>query len=157
MKRFFTFFILCLVSLVNLALGRNKDKPNIIFILIDDQRYDFLSFLGHPWIKTPNIDKLASGGMFFDNAFVTSSLSSPSRASIMTGKYAHAHKVVDNDTYLSETIPIFPTELQKSGYKTGFIGKWHMGGEHDMPRPGFNHWVSFPGQGEYLNPDINVD
>ncbi len=157
MKRFFTFLSLCLVSLVNLATGKNKDKPNIIFILIDDQRYDFLSFLKHPWIKTPNIDKLASGAMFFDNAFVTSSLSSPSRASIMTGKYAHAHKVVDNDTYLSETIPIFPVELQKSGYKTGFIGKWHMGGEHDMPRPGFNHWVSFPGQGEYLNPDINVD
>lgn len=157
MKRLFIFLILSFISLVNMALAQINDKPNIIFILIDDQRYDFLSFLNHPWIKTPNIDKLASNGMYFNNAFVTSSLCSPSRASIMTGQYARTHGVVDNDTYLAATTPIFPVELQRVGYQTAFIGKWHMGGDHDMPRPGFNHWISFRGQGEYLNPEINID
>lgn len=134
-----------------------KKKPNIIFILIDDQRYDFLSFLNHPWIKTPNIDKLASNGLYFSNAFVTTSLCSPSRASIMTGQYAHSHQVIDNDTPLPKSIPTFPKELQKNGYNTAFMGKWHMGGENDMPRPGFNLWISFKGQGEYNNPQFNIN
>ena len=134
-----------------------QNQPNIIFILIDDQRYDFLSFLDHPWIETSNIDQLAANGMFFDNAFVTTSLCSPSRASIITGQYAHAHQVMDNDTPLPADIPTFPKELQQAGYKTGFIGKWHMGGNNDMPRPGFDHWVSFKGQGPYNDPTFNIN
>jgi N-acetylglucosamine-6-sulfatase len=133
------------------------EKPNIIFILIDDQRYDFLSYLDHPWIKTPHIDKLAANGMYFDNAFVTTSLCSPSRASIITGQYAHTHGVMDNETPLPPNNPNFGVELQKAGYNTGFVGKWHMGGVNDMPRPGFDHWVSFKGQGPYMNPDMNVN
>ena len=133
------------------------ETPNIIFILIDDQRYDFLSYLDHPWIETPHIDELAENSMYFKNAFVTTSLCSPSRASIITGQYAHSHKVMDNDTPLDPQIPAFPKKLQDAGYHTGFVGKWHMGGNNDMPRPGFDHWVSFKGQGPYNDPTLNVD
>jgi N-acetylglucosamine-6-sulfatase len=129
--------------------------PNVVFILIDDQRYDFLSYLNHPWIKTPNIDRLASNSVYFENAFVTTSLCSPSRASILTGMYAHAHTVIDNDTPLPPELPTFPSVLQKGGYKTALIGKWHMGGAGAQPRPGFDLWLSFPGQGKFVDPDFN--
>jgi arylsulfatase A-like enzyme len=135
----------------------NIEKPNIIFILIDDQRYDFLSFLDHPWIKTPHIDRLAEQSVFFENAFVTTSLCSPSRASILTGKYAHQHGAIDNDSPLSPEIPTFPQELQKSGYKTALVGKWHMGGSDPSPRPGFDLWLSFPGQGKFNDPELNLN
>jgi len=155
---------LLVATFLALGVGRQPAKarppgvrPNIIFVLIDDQRYDFLSFLGHPWIKTPNIDRLASNAAYFENAFVTTSLCSPSRASILTGQYAHTHKVVDNDTELPAGTPTFPQELQKQGYQTAFIGKWHMGGSNAQPRPGFNRWVSFRGQGDYTNPVLNID
>ena len=134
-----------------------QKKPNIIFILIDDQRYDYLSFLDHPYIKTPEIDKMARNAVYFDQAFVTTSLCSPSRASIITGQYAHTHNVIDNDTDLLANTPTYPKELQKEGYKTAFIGKWHMGHGSDERRPGFDYWVSFEGQGRYLNPPLNID
>ena len=132
-------------------------RPNIIFILIDDQRADFLSFLDHAWIETPNIDALAERSVYFDKAYVTTSLCSPSRASILTGLYAHTHRVLDNDTPLPSELATFPKELQKVGYHTGFVGKWHMGGDNDMPRPGFDHWASFKGQGPYFDPVMNLD
>ena len=136
-------------------------KPrNALFILIDDLRYDALSCLGHPFIKTPNIDRIAKNGAIFQNAFVTTSLCSPSRASILTGLYMHHHGVVDNNAQ-SPGLVFFPQYLQKAGYETAFFGKWHMGGESDDPRPGFNRWVSFKGQGNYLPPNpnytLNVD
>lgn len=150
-KRFFLILaLLCLKPTL-------KAQPNIIFILIDDQRYDFLSYLDHAWIETPNIDQLAKNSMYFENAFVTTSLCSPSRASIITGQYAHAHGVMDNDTPLPAHIPTFPEKLQQAGYQTGFVGKWHMGGNNDNPRPGWHHWVSFKGQGPYFDPTLNVD
>jgi len=150
-------FVLLTLMHFNIHAKNKINKPNIVFILIDDQRYDFLSYLNHPWIETPHIDKLASHAMYFDNAFVNSSLCSPSRASILTGQYAHVHGVVDNDTPIPNGTPIFSTELQKLGYKTAFIGKWHMGGGNDMPRSGFDHWISFKGQGQYINPEININ
>jgi N-acetylglucosamine-6-sulfatase len=130
---------------------------NIVFILIDDLRYDALGFMGHPFLETPNIDALARDGCVFDNAFVATSLCSPSRATILTGLYAHTHGVFDNSTPLNGSIPTFPRELQKAGYRTAFIGKWHMGGESDEPRPGFDHWVSFRGQGVYVDPTLNIN
>jgi N-acetylglucosamine-6-sulfatase len=135
----------------------DSSQPNIIFILIDDQRYDLLSYLDHPWIKTPNIDKLAARSVYFRNAFVTTSLCSPSRASILTGMYAHAHGVVDNDIPLRNELPTFPKELQKAGYKTALIGKWHMGGLNADPKPGFDFWLSFEGQGKYIDPEFNIN
>jgi N-acetylglucosamine-6-sulfatase len=139
------------------SLSKNKKKRNIIFILIDDMRYDAMSYLGHPILKTPNLDHLAKNGILFKNGFVTTSLCSPSRASIITSLYAHKHCDINNSTTLPKMIPTFPVELQKLGYKTGFIGKWHMGNISDDPQPGFNRWVSFRGQGVYFNPLFNID
>ncbi len=132
-------------------------KRNIVFILIDDLRFDAMGFMGHPVLKTPNIDRLARNGVHFKNAFVTTSLCSPSRATILTGLYAHQHRILDNSTRLAGDIRTFPRLLQDEGYRTGFVGKWHMGGESDDPRPGFNRWVSFRGQGVYFDPTFNVD
>lgn len=131
--------------------------PNIVFFLIDDQRYDLLSMLDHPYIKTPAIDKLASSSVYFDEAFVTTSLCSPSRASIVTGQYAHKHNVIDNDTDLNPNTPTYPMELKKAGYNTGFVGKWHMGHGTDNRRQNFDYWVSFKGQGKFIDPELNVD
>jgi len=134
-------------------------KPrNVIFILTDDHRYDFMGFTGKvPWLKTPNMDKLAAEGAWFKNAFVTTSLCSPSRASILTGQYSHTHTIVDNKAPDPGNLTFFPQYLKAAGYQTAFFGKWHMGGETDAPRPGFTHWESFKGQGVYYNPSLNID
>ena len=128
------------------------DPPNIIFILVDDQRYDELGFV-NAILDTPNLDALAERGVFFENAVVTTSLCSPSRATILTGQYMHNHGVVDNNTPLRPGATTFPELLQAAGYRTALVGKWHMGGLSDEPRPGFDHWVSFAGQGTYLPTD----
>jgi N-acetylglucosamine-6-sulfatase len=145
----------------DLTLPKIPDaKPrNVIFILVDDLRYDAMGFVGHPFLETPNIDSIAKHGAHLKNAFVTTSLCSPSRASILTGLYAHRHKVVDNNTALPPRTTFFSQYLQKAGYETAFIGKYHMGGEGDGPQPGFDHWVSFRGQGTYLpnKSELNID
>lgn len=112
-----------------------------------------------PWLRTPQMDRMASEGAYFKNAFVTTALCSPSRASVLTGVYAHRHRIVDNNTPIPAGTTFFPSYLQKAGYKTGFFGKWHMGAETDAPKPGFDQWVSFRGQGTYLpSPNgINVN
>jgi N-acetylglucosamine-6-sulfatase len=133
------------------------EQRNIVFILIDDMRWDAMSHEGHPFLETPHLDGLAEGGVRFTNAMVTTSLCSPSRATFLTGQYAHTHGVLNNSTLLPEGTPTFPGELQKAGYKTGFFGKWHMGGSSDDPRPGFDRWVSFRGQGVYYDPTFNID
>ena len=132
-------------------------QRNMVFILIDDMRFDSMSCMGHPFLETPNLDALAAAGIMFDNAFVTTSLCSPSRASILTGQYAHNHGIFDNSTNLPDETPTFPKELQKAGYRTGFTGKWHMGGSSDEPRPGFDDWMSFKGQGQYIDPTFNIN
>ncbi len=135
--------------------ARTDRKPrNVVFILSDDHRYDAMGFLGHPFLETPNMDRMASGGAHLRNAFVTTSLCSPSRASILTGRYAHNHRVVDNNNLVPDGTIFFPQYLQATGYDTAYVGKWHMGGSSDDPRPGFDHWVSFRGQGTY-NPGRN--
>jgi N-acetylglucosamine-6-sulfatase len=143
-----------------LALAKLESaKPrNIIFIVCDDHRYDFFGFMGKPkFLQTPNFDRLAEQGAHLQNTFVTTSLCSPSRASILTGKYPFTHGVVDNDSPMPPGNVFFPTYLQETGYKTAFIGKWHMGNHTDEPQPGFNRWVSFPGQGVYYDPKFNID
>ncbi len=131
---------------------------NIVFILADDHRHDFMGFTGKvPWLKTPNLDRLAAEGVHCPNAFVTTSLCSPSRASILTGLFSHVHTVVDNQAPVPENLVFFPQYLQQAGYQTGFFGKWHMGSHDDNPRPGFDHWVSFRGQGVYYNPTLNIN
>jgi N-acetylglucosamine-6-sulfatase len=136
-------------------------KPrNVVFILTDDHRSDFMGFVGKlPWLKTPNLDRLYKGGSWFTNAFVTTALCSPSRASILTGAYSHVHTIVDNASPEPPDNLYFPSYLQNGGYQTGFFGKWHMGeeGAADRPRPGFDHWESFKGQGVYFNPTLNIN
>src|SRR5271154_3937880 len=103
-------------------------KRNILFILSDDHRYDALGFMKtQPFLQTPNMDLLAKEGAHLKNAFVTTALCSPSRASILTGLYAHQHKIVDNNTAMPPGMHFFPELLQKAGYQTAFFGKWHMG------------------------------
>ena len=129
----------------------NAKPRNIIFILTDDHRYDAMGFLqGQKFLSTPNMDLLARNGVHVPNAFVTTALCSPSRASILTGLYAHRHRVVDNNNPIAKGTVFYSQYLQRAGYDTAFVGKWHMGGEGDDPQPGFDYWVSFRGQGTYL-------
>ena len=132
-------------------------RPNVLFILTDDHRSDCLSAAGHPFLKTPNLDRLAAEGVRFANAFVTTSLCSPSRASYLSGLYAHAHGVMDNFTEYPAELASFPVALQNAGYDTAYIGKWHMGEDNDEKRPGFDYWVSHKGQGQYWDTTFNVD
>jgi N-acetylglucosamine-6-sulfatase len=139
------------------ALAQDQ-RPNTLVVLVDDLRWDALSVMGHPFIKTPNIDRIAREGVRFDHAYVTTPLCSPSRASFLTGQWVHKHEVNSNgdNGALSMKLRTFPQLQQKAGYETAFIGKWHMGNE-DAPRPGFDRWVSFKGQGVYNNPVFNID
>jgi arylsulfatase A-like enzyme len=125
---------------------------NIVFVLVDDLRYDAMGFL-NTRLETPNIDRLAARGAHFENAFVTSSLCSPSRATIMTGRSMRNHRIVDNNEASEGGLTYFPELLQAAGYQTGFFGKWHFGRRDDQPRPGFDRWVSFVGQGAYFPTD----
>ncbi len=136
----------------------NRKPRNVVFILSDDHRYDFMGFMGKvKFLETPNMDRMAREGAHIRNAFVTTSLCSPSRASILTGLFSHKHGVVDNQTDIQPGLVFFPEYLQQFGYETAFMGKWHMGHDSDEPRPGFDKWVSFRGQGEYYNGTLNVD
>jgi len=132
------------------------EKPNIIFMLIDDQAWNILGKDGrYTFMQTPNIDQLSMEGMVFENAFVTTSLCSPSRACFMTGCYAHKHGVYINSySDPSPDAPLLPAVLRQTGYETAFLGKWHMqqGAE---PREGFDYWLSFDGQGKYFDPPLN--
>ena len=148
---------LLLMGLVSLAaVSSAADRPNVVFILCDDLRWDCLGVAGHPHLKTPNIDRLAKEGVYFKNAFCTTSLCSPSRASILSGKYAHAHGVLNNFTEYPVELPSFPRQLQEAGYQTAYIGKWHMGEENDAPRPGFDYFVTHKGQGKYFDTEFNI-
>ena len=131
--------------------------PNIVFVLLDDVRYDDL--VDHPFVELPNIARLAREGASFQRFFTSAPLCSPSRAVFMTGQYAHRNGVIDNGerAELSHRLVTFPRLLHDAGYRTGFFGKWHMGHEDDSPRPGFDRWVSFVGQGVYFNPRLNID
>ncbi|RMG01134.1 MAG: acetylglucosamine-6-sulfatase, partial [Planctomycetota bacterium] len=133
------------------------ERPNVIFILTDDQRWDELSCEGHPFLKTPNLDRIAAEGARFKNMFVTTSLCSPSRASFMSGLYAHTHGVINNFTDYPRDLPSFPRQLQSIGYETAYIGKWHMGEDDDSPRPGFDYWASHRGQGKYFDNEFNIN
>ncbi|MGF1760948.1 sulfatase-like hydrolase/transferase [Photobacterium sagamiensis] len=133
------------------AIETKPTQPNIVYILADDYRYDFLSGKGHEFVKTPNIDRLMEEGVSFDNAFVTSSLSSPSRASMITGLNPQQHGVQNNFTKWDNKNVTYFEYLKKAGYQTAFIGKWHMPGGLPALR-GLDEYISFEwmhGQGDY--------
>lgn len=154
MKRRFAALLLLLLCIKLHA----QQKLNIIFILSDDHRYDAMGFMGKiKGLQTPGMDLMAREGAHMKNAFVSTALCSPSRASILTGQFAHTHTVVDNDAPLPPNLTFFPQYLQKHGYQTSFFGKWHMGNTGDQPQPGFDHWESFQGQGVYYGVTLNIN
>lgn len=154
-KHLIAFFIGSLTVCPTIAQQR---PMNIIFILADDHRYDAMGFMKrHEGLQTPGLDRMAAEGAHIKNAFVSTALCSPSRASILTGQYAHTHTVVDNDAPLPTDLVFFPSYLKKRGYQTSFFGKWHMGNTDDQPQQGFDYWLSFQGQGVYYSPTFNIN
>ena len=133
-------------------------KPNLLTVVIDDLRFDEFGAGGHPYMKTPHIDRLAAEGALFERAFHTTPICSPNRASILTGQYASRHGIIDNVARdaMSHRLPNYHLDLQRLGYETAHIGKWHMGND-GMPRPGYDTWVSYDGHGRLVDPVLNHD
>ena len=132
-------------------------RPNVLLMLTDDQRTDAVGLGGSRHLQTPHIDRLGKEGVYFRNMFCTTSLCSPSRASILSGLYAHTHGVTNNFTEYPVGFKSFPMVLQDEGYDTAYVGKWHMGEENDNPRPGFNWFVTHKGQGKYFDTEFNFN
>jgi len=130
------------------TIGRGGKRPNIIFIMTDDHASHALSCYGSKINKTPNLDRLAKEGMLFENCFCTNSICAPCRAVILTGKYSHINGVIDNRKSFDGSQQTFPKLLQKVGYETAMIGKWHLKSDPT----GFDYWNVLPGQGTYYNP-----
>jgi arylsulfatase A-like enzyme len=149
------------IGVSGMAQGQNraqsppvqKSRPNIVFIMTDDHAYQAISAYGGPLkdlAPTPNIDRIAANGMRFNRCLVTNSISGPSRAVILTGKYSHLNGYTANEESFNGAQQTFPKLLQAAGYHTGIIGKWHLGSDPT----GFDHWDILPGQGNYYNPDF---
>ena len=138
-------------ALSNSASGAGGgDRPNIIFIMTDDHDRQALSCYGSDINETPNLDRVAEEGMTFNHCMVTNSICEPSRATILTGKYGHKNGVLDNGTKFDGSQQTFPKLLQRAGYQTAMIGKWHLKSEPT----GFDYWNVLPGQGNYYNPEF---
>ena len=134
------------------------ERPSFLIVLVDDLRFDDLGCNGHSFSRTPHADRLAAEGVNFVNAFATTPLCSPSRASLLTGLHTAAHGITDNTerSPASHKLDTFPRRLREAGYRTGYVGKWHMGND-DSARPGFDRWVCLKGQGDSNDPEVNVD
>ena len=148
---------LALGDVLGCAGGGGAKQPNILLVLTDDVRFDAMGCAGDKRLQTPNLDRLAAEGVRFSNAFTTTSLCSPSRASMLTGCYAHRHGVLDNVSRDPDrSCPTFAQVLQQAGYETAYFGKWHMLAKA-TPRAGFDRWISFTSQGEYVRNTMNFD
>ncbi len=157
-RRAFWCVLWCLIAAaLSTADVLAASRPNVLFILCDDIRFDAIGLGGAKHLKTPHIDRLGHEGVYFKNTFCTTSLCSPSRASILSGLYAHKHGVTNNFTEYPENFRSFPMVLQAAGYDTAYIGKWHMGEDNDNPRPGFNWFVTHKGQGKYFDTEFNLN
>ena len=150
-----TFILILLIPiLINCQLSRENrpQRPNIVFIFTDDHAYQAIGAYGSKINETPNIDRLAREGILFNNAFVTNSICAPSRAVILTGKHSHFNGIIDNSTRFDSTQQTFPKLMQRAGYQTAMIGKWHL----KTQPTGFDYWKVLPGQGDYYNPDFRT-
>ncbi len=152
MKNYILRLIALIIVLVSPAQAKNQ-QPNILFVFSDDHAPHAIGAY-NGWLKsvdpTPNIDRLARGGMLFEKSFCSNSICGPSRAVIMTGKHSHKNGFMNNGNSFDWTQQIFPKLLQKAGYQTAIYGKSHLKG-----RPqGFDDWAVLPGQGLYYNPDM---
>lgn len=160
--------LLITVALVEFAraapLAAAADKPNFLFIYADDQRWDAMGVVQReqgerarfPWFQSPNMDRLAAEGVRFRNAFATCSLCAPSRAAFLTGRYNHLNGITDNHRPFPENAVTYATLLRAAGYRTAYIGKWHMG-QQSGQRPGFDCSASFVGQGRYNNCPFEIN
>lgn len=126
------------------------ERPNILYIMTDDHGYQAISAYSDQLISTPNLDRLADEGVIFRNSFVTNSICGPSRAVMLTGKHSHKNGMIDNGTEFDGTQQTFPKLMQKAGYQTAIVGKWHLRSDPT----GFDYWNILPGQGQYYNPDF---
>jgi arylsulfatase A-like enzyme len=167
---FFRAFWIAIAFLTIVISGQNRspaaERPNFVFIYTDDQRWDALGIVQReqgekarfPWFQTPNLDRLASEGVHFRNAFVVNSLCSPSRSVYLTGRYSHLNGIANNHTpFPSENASqTWSSHLRQAGYTTGYIGKFHHG-QLTGPRPGFDYSASFIGQGRYMDCPFEVN
>ena len=133
-----------------LTVNEQPRRPNVIFIMSDDHAYQAISAYGSQLIETPNIDRLAAEGLRFDRAFVGNSICSPSRATLLTGKFSHANGLRNNLGVFDDSQPTLQGLMQQAGYETAIVGKWHL---KSQPT-GFDYWDVLPDQGEYYNPDF---
>ncbi len=150
MPRYGLLALVCLVTPVNVSPALASDRPNILFIFVDDLGYQALSAYGSKLNQSPNIDRLAKEGVRFDRCYVTNSLCGPSRACILTGKYSHKNGFYTNRSTFDSAQQTFPKLLQKVGYQTAIVGKWHLVSDPT----GFDFWQVLPGQGRYYSPEF---
>ena len=132
---------------------KHKKPMNIVYIMSDDHSYQTISAYDKRFIETPNIDWIANNGVRFTNSYVANSLSGPSRACMLTGKHSHANGFTDNTKTFDGSQQTYPKLLQKAGYQTAMIGKWHLTSDPT----GFNYWDILIGQGDYYNPDFKCN
>jgi arylsulfatase A-like enzyme len=129
-------------------------RPNILFIMSDDHASHAMSCYGSRINETPNMDRIAAGGMRFDNCFCTNSICTPSRAVILAGTYNHINGATTLATKMDNRILTYPKLLRKAGYQTAIVGKWHLGTAPEHRPTGFDYWNVLPGQGLYHDPKM---
>ncbi|MHC4917123.1 MAG: sulfatase family protein [Planctomycetota bacterium] len=130
----------------------SRKRPNILFIMTDDHASHAMSCYGSRINRTPNMDRIADGGMRFDNCFCTNSICTPSRATILAGTYNHVNEVTTLATKMDNRLLTFPKLLREAGYQTAIVGKWHLGQGPEHWPTGFDYWNVLPGQGLYHDP-----
>lgn len=154
---YFAFFGRLLWAFVFWLAGMSQNsaaasRPNIVFIFADDHAYQAIGAYGSRVNTTPNIDRIAKEGMLFENCYVGNSICGPSRATILTGKYSHLNGFLRNGNTFDGSQQTFPKLLQKAGYQTAIVGKWHL----KTDPTGFDYWQVLIGQGPYYNPPMKT-
>ncbi len=151
----YAFTLFPMLSLASQAWAQTTERPNIVYIMADDHTAQMMSCYGNSPVETPNLDRIAAGGVLFSQSFVANSLSGPSRACMLTGKHSHKNGFTNNEHGVFDgSQQTMPKLLQEAGYQTALIGKWHL-----VSKPtGFDYYEILPGQGDYYNPDfIHMD